>query len=64
MSLRISISYILQLQTHPTTPTEHASGSKILFVGNLSFSIEQEDVYVSCPESFVVAGMFYILTLL
>ncbi|XP_042025265.1 nucleolin 1-like [Salvia splendens] len=31
------------LQT-PTTPTEQTSGGKTLYVGNLSFSVEQEDV--------------------
>lgn len=31
----------------PATPQVQSTGSKTLFVGNLSFSIEKEDVYVT-----------------
>ena len=31
----------------PATPQVESTGSKTLFVGNLSFSVQKEDVYVT-----------------
>lgn len=41
----LNINFLLQPKT-PSTPQVEATGSKTLFMGNLSFSIEQADVYV------------------
>lgn len=43
----IYVEYNLLMQTKtPSTPQAAATGGKTLFMGNLSFSVEESDVYV------------------
>lgn len=43
--------WLIVVNVQPKTPsTPQSSGQKTLFVGNLSFSVEQADVYVLLPS--------------
>lgn len=42
--------WLIIVNMQPKTPSTQSSGQKTLFVGNLSFSVEQADVYVLLPS--------------
>lgn len=46
----------------PSTPKDQSGESKTLFVGNLSFQVEQADVYVKVSYCVVLVFIFFFLT--
>lgn len=52
----------MQQPKTPSTPKDQSGESKTLFVGNLSFQVEQADVYVKVSYCIVLVFIFFFWT--